>query len=174
MLVTGAGPVGLLAALMAAQRGHELHVFDRVADGPKPGLVRDLGGAYHSGDLAALADLRPDIVLECTGAAPVVLAAMQQSGRNAVVCLTGLSSGCRRLDLDVGGLNRSMVLENDVVFGSVNANRAHYEAAARSLAAADPAWLGRLISRRVPLERWAEAWERRPDEVKVVIEFAED
>ena len=135
------------------------------------GVVRDLGGAYHSGDLAALADLRPDIVLECTGAAPVVLAAMQQSGRNAVVCLTGLSSGCRRLDLDVGGLNRSMVLENDVVFGSVNANRRHYEAAAKALAAADPDWLGRLITRRVPLDRWAEALSPHPDDVKVVIDL---
>ena len=174
VLVTGAGPVGLLAALMARQRGHDLHVFDRATDGPKPALVRDLGGTWHNGDIAALADLKPDIVLECTGAPAVVLAVMQTSGRNGVVCLTGLSSGGRTLDLDAGGLNRSMVLENDVVFGSVNANRAHYEAAARSLAAADPAWLGRLISRRVPLERWPEALERRPGEVKVVIEFAED
>ena len=136
--------------------------------------MRDLGGTWHHGDIADLAGLEPDIVLECTGAPAVVLAVMQTSGRNGVVCLTGLSSGGRTLDLDAGGLNRSMVLENDVVFGSVNANRAHYEAAARSLAAADPAWLGRLISRRVPLERWPEALERRPGEVKVVIEFAED
>ena len=48
-----------------------------------------------------------------------------------------------------------MVLENDVVFGSVNANRRHYEEAAEALAKADPAWLGRLITRRVPLDRLA-------------------
>ena len=171
VLVTGAGPVGLLAALMAAQRGYELHVYDRVTDGPKPGLVRDLGGTWRSGGLEALADLKPDIVLECTGAASVVLAVMGRSGRNAIVCLTGLSSGGRLLDFDVGGLNRSMVLENDVVFGSVNANRAHYELAAEALAAADRAWLERLITRRVPLERWREAYERRPGDVKVVIDF---
>jgi hypothetical protein len=70
----------------------------------------------------------------------------------------------------VGGLNRSMVLENDVVFGTVNANRAHFEAAADALAAADPRWLEGLISRRVPLERWAEALENRKDDTKVVIE----
>lgn len=171
VLVTGAGPVGLLAALMAVQRGYELHVYDRMTDGPKPGLVRDLGGTWHSGDLGALADLKPDIVLECTGAGSVVLAVMQQSGRNAIVCLTGLSSGGRLLELDAGGLNRSMVLENDVVFGSVNANRAHYELAAEALARADRSWLERLITRRVPLDRWREAYERRPDDVKVIIDF---
>jgi threonine dehydrogenase-like Zn-dependent dehydrogenase len=32
VLVTGAGPVGLLAALMARQRGFETHVLDRVTD----------------------------------------------------------------------------------------------------------------------------------------------
>ncbi len=171
VLVTGAGPVGLLAALMAVQRGHELHVFDRVTGGPKPDLVRELGGVYHGGDLAAVADLAPDIVVECTGASQVVLAMMQQSGRNAIVCLTGLSSAGRRLDLDVGGLNRSLVLQNDVVFGSVNANRAHYEMAATALAKADPRWLMKMITRRVPLDRWREAYERRPDDVKVVIDF---
>ena len=73
--------------------------------------------------------------------------------------------------LDLGRLNRTLVLENDVVFGSVNANRRHYEAAASALARADPAWLARLISRRVPLDRWAEALDRRPDDVKVVLDL---
>ena len=171
VLVTGAGPVGLLAALMASQRGLELHVLDRAKDGAKPGLVRDLGGTYHCGDIAELRDLAPDIVIECTGAPALVLAVMEISGRNGIVCLTGLSSAGRVLDLDAGGLNRSMVLQNDVVFGSVNANRAHYELAAEALAKADPAWLSRMISRRVPLSRWREAFERRPGEVKVVLDF---
>src|SRR5215213_7383527 len=36
LLVTGAGPIGLLAALLGAQRGLEVHVFDRNFKGPKP------------------------------------------------------------------------------------------------------------------------------------------
>lgn len=171
VLVTGAGPVGLLAALMAAQRGYELHVYDRITTGPKPDLVRDLGGTYHCGALDSLANLGADVVLECTGAGPVVLAIMAHAGPSAVVCLTGLSSGGRLIAFDVAGLNRSMVLENNVVFGSVNANRAHYELAAEALARADRDWLERLVTRRVPLDRWREAYERRPDDVKVVIDF---
>ena len=57
------------------------------------------------------------------------------------------------------------------VFGAVNANRLHYEMAADALARADKDWLGRLITRRVPLDRWSEALERRPGDIKVVIDF---
>ena len=49
VLVTGAGPIGLLAALGAAQRGAEVHVLARTTSGPKPELVRALGATYHSG-----------------------------------------------------------------------------------------------------------------------------
>jgi glucose 1-dehydrogenase len=170
VLITGAGPVGLLAALIAVQRGLDTHVFDRVRDGPKPDLVRDLGATYHSGALSELA-LRPDVVVECTGASSVVLDVIGRTSALGVVCLTGISSGGRSIELDLGLMNRRIVLENDVVFGSVNANRRHYEAAARVLAAADPSWLARLITRRVPLERWREAFEPEPSDVKVVIEL---
>jgi hypothetical protein len=64
-----------------------------------------------------------------------------------------------------------MVLENDVVVGSVNANLSHYAAAAGALAEADPEWLGRLITRRLPLDRYAEALEAHPDDIKVVLEL---
>ncbi|HUI94414.1 MAG TPA: alcohol dehydrogenase catalytic domain-containing protein, partial [Xanthobacteraceae bacterium] len=70
LLVTGAGPVGLLAALIGAQRGLQMHVFDRAQSGAKPELARALGATYHTGDLGALC---PDIVIECTGAGSVVL-----------------------------------------------------------------------------------------------------
>jgi len=171
LLVTGAGPVGLLAAMMGRQRGLEVHVFDRNQDGPKPGLVRDLGGTYHAGAVEHLPDLRPDIVIECTGAEPVVREVIGRSGADGIVCLAGLSSPGRAIGFDIGGFNRQTVLRNDVIFGSVNANRAHYETAAKALAAADRGWLSRLISRRVPLDRWAEAFEERPDDVKVTLDF---
>jgi glucose 1-dehydrogenase len=169
VLVTGAGPVGLLAALIGKQLGYELHILDRHDDGPKPELARALGATYHTGGIG---DLEPDIVIECTGASSVVLDVMGQNAPAGIVCLTGVSSGGHKLSFDVGELNRSMVLENDVVFGSVNANRRHYRAAADALAKADKDWLARLITRRVPLDRWQEAFEQRPDDIKVVLDFA--
>lgn len=171
-LVTGAGPIGLLAALLGRQRGLDVHVFDRAQDGPKPGLVRDIGATYHGGTLEVLGELAPDIIIECSGATPVIADVITRSAPSGIVCLAGVSSGGHAMNLDLGDVNRRMVLENDVVFGSVNANRAHYEAGAAALARADRAWLARLITRRVPLDRWREALERRPDDVKVILEFA--
>src|SRR4051794_7717148 len=49
VLVTGAGPIGLLAALIGVQKGYDVHVLDRVTEGLKPQLVRQLGATYHSG-----------------------------------------------------------------------------------------------------------------------------
>jgi len=58
-----------------------------------------------------------------------------------------------------------------VVLGSVNANLRHYAQAADALAHADSGWLERLVSRRVPLADFADAFEPRDDDVKVVLTF---
>jgi glucose 1-dehydrogenase len=167
-LVTGAGPVGLLAALFGKQLGLEMHVLDRVRDGLKPELVRALDATYHAGDLGTL---EPDIVIECTGAGSVVLDVMGRTEPDGIVCLAGVSSGGHKIKFDIGALNRELVLENHVVFGSVNANHRHYRAAAAALAQVDKGWLDRLITRRVPLARWREALATQPDDIKAVVDF---
>ena len=171
VLVTGAGPVGLLAALMAQQRGMEVHVLDIVKTGIKPQLVHDLGGTYHTTSVDEIAALA-DIIIECTGYGPLVFDCIRHTPRGGMVCLTGLSAGKRTIEIDPARFNTRTVLENDVIFGTVNANRRHYESAAISLAKADQAWLERLITRRVPLDRWQEALGHDPQSVKSVIEFA--
>ena len=118
--------------------------------------------------MAALGDSF-DVIIECTGVPTLVADVMTWCGPDGVVCLTGVSTGGRTLGLDVGALNRSIVLENNAIFGSVNANRRHYEQAARALADADPTWLAGLITRRAALDRWSEALGRGPDDVKAVI-----
>jgi threonine dehydrogenase-like Zn-dependent dehydrogenase len=171
VLVTGAGPIGLLAALLAQQRGYELHVYDHNHEGRKKELVEKLGSQYHSESIDHALSLEPNIVIECTGAAEVVAKVMSRNARDGIVCLAGLSSGAHRVSCDFSELNREMVLENDVVFGSVNANRRHYTLAAAALARADAEWLRSLITRRVALKDWQQAFERRDDDIKVVIDF---
>jgi threonine dehydrogenase-like Zn-dependent dehydrogenase len=151
------------------QRGLDTHVLDVVTDGPKPALVRDLGATYHHGDVRDVAPI-PDVVIECTGVGSVVLDAMEHTGRSGIVCLAGLSTGARSIQVDPAALNRRLVLENDVVFGSVNANRRHYELAVAALAAADAGWLDGLLTRTVPVERWPDAFAAR-DVVKVALAF---
>ncbi|MEO3780688.1 glucose 1-dehydrogenase [Micromonospora sp. B11E3] len=170
VLVTGAGPIGLLAALLAVQRGLTVHVLDRATTGPKPDLVSALGATYHATPVNDL-DFEPDVVVECTGAPTVVLDVMCKAGINGIVCLTGVSSGGRKIDFDAGSLNRALVLENNVVFGSVNANRRHWDMAAAALARADRSWLESLITRRVPVGAYAEAYRPQPDDIKVVLDF---
>jgi threonine dehydrogenase-like Zn-dependent dehydrogenase len=172
VLVTGAGPIGLLAALLGVQRGLRVHVLDRVSDGPKPRLVEAIGARYHSGALRdACREAQPEAIVECTGAAELVVDALQATVPGAIVALLGVSPRGRVFDVDVGALNDELVLGNHIALGSVNANRGHYEAAAMALASADDRWLDGLITRRVPLHRWAEALEPRPHDVKTVIEF---
>ncbi|GAA4437478.1 glucose 1-dehydrogenase [Phytohabitans houttuyneae] len=170
VLVTGAGPIGLLAALLATQRGLTTHILDRTDAGPKPELASRLGATYHTGQVKDL-DFEPDIVVECTGAPPVVVQVIDKVGRDGVVCLTGVSSAGERVGVDAGALNRAVVLENNVVFGSVNANRRHWSAAAGALDKADRAWLGDLITRRVPVDGYAEAYAPRDGDIKVVLGF---
>jgi glucose 1-dehydrogenase len=170
-VVTGAGPIGLLAALLGVQKGMDVHVIDQMTEGVKPELVRSLGAEYHTGAITE-ACATPDVIIECTGVSALVLDAMEHVGSGGVVCLTGVSSGGREISVDEGSLNRSMVLANEAVVGSVNANRRHYEAAADALAQADHDWLDKVVSRKVPLVRWKDALQRQPDDVKVVVEVA--
>lgn len=171
LLVTGAGPIGLLAALMGAQRGLEVHVLDHNDKGPKSEIVRELGGTFHLGSVADLDRLKPDVLMECTGAPGVVRDALGHTASGGIVCLVGVSTPGHDLDVDIGQVNRTMVLDNDTVFGTVNANRRHYEDAVVALQEADKKWLGRLITRRVAVEQWTHSLAQQPDDIKVVIDF---
>lgn len=169
-LVTGAGPIGLLAALLGVQRGYEMHVLDRVTDGVKPRLVADLGATYHHGDISEIG-FEPDVVVECTGVGALVIQVAEHVAPGAVICLAGISSGHRGVPTDMDELNKELVLENTVIFGSVNAALRNYTQAVDALAAADQGWLAALISRRVPLTDWPSALTKGPDDVKVVVDL---
>jgi threonine dehydrogenase-like Zn-dependent dehydrogenase len=171
-LVVGAGPIGLLAALLGVQRGFEVHVLDMVTDGPKPPLVADLGATYHHGAIGDIG-IKPDVVVECTGVGALVIELAGRVASAAVICLAGISSGQRSLPVNLDKVNAEMVLENAVLFGTVNAARRNYDQAVAALAKADPDWLARLISRRVPLSSWPQALDRQPHDVKVTVDLTQ-
>jgi glucose 1-dehydrogenase len=172
LLVTGAGPIGLLAAMIGAQRGLNVHVLDHHESLEKKTIVREIGGTFHLGSLADVDELKPDILMECTGAPAVVRDALGRTASGGVVCLVGVSAPDQILDVDIGKVNRTMVLDNDTVFGSVNANRAHYDDAVAALQRADKHWLARLITRCVPVEQWTQSLTPQPDDIKVVVDFS--
>ncbi len=171
VLVTGAGPIGMLAAMLGRQRGLEVHVLDRIESGPKPEIVRALGASYHTG-LAGLG-LEPDVVLECTGVGQVIADSLAAVAAGGVVCLVGVGHGGAPTGLPTADAAAAMVLRNTAVVGCVNANRRHWYAAGETLARADSTWLARLVTRRERPEHFARALERGSDDVKVVVQFAE-
>lgn len=172
VLITGAGPIGLLAAMFASQRGYEVHVVDQVAEGPKPALVRALGASYYDDKIEDL-DIQPSVVIECTGVGDLVFAASAKIAQAGVICLAGISSGTRSMPLNLNQVNARVVLENVAIFGTVNASRGNYLQAVDALSKADHAWLGRLITRRVPLSSWPSAVVKTPDDVKVAVDLRE-
>lgn len=171
VLITGAGPIGMLGALMGKQRDLEVHVLDQVTEGLKPELVHQLGAEYHTGAVEQLS-FEPDIILECTGVTPVIAGAMTKLGGYGILCLAGVSSTHQNTNLDLGDLNRRLVLDNGVIFGTVNANRHHYDLAQKSLLQGDRSWLSRLITRREPLSHWQNALQRQHSDIKVIVEFS--
>jgi glucose 1-dehydrogenase len=181
-LVLGGGTIGLLATAVLRLRGIETLTYNRSVTGPKPELVDAVGAKYvrATGDLRndlAPLDERPiDIVIEATGVSKLAFDAIDVAGPNGIVCLTGVSSGSRRLEIAADHLNLEMVLENKVTFGSVNANRRHFENGVRDLQQIKstwPGWLDRMITRTEKLDHYKAALERRDSDVKVVVEISD-
>jgi len=172
VLVTGAGPIGLLAALTVKQFGLDVHVLDRVETGAKPDIVRTLGATYHSGSVADIG-FEPDAIIECTGVGQLIQDSIRGVGSGGIVCLTGVGHGGVVTSASVADVAASAVLRNNVIVGSVNANKRHWYRAGQVLARADRSWLAKLITRIEKPENFMNALQRKPDDIKVVIQFSE-
>jgi threonine dehydrogenase-like Zn-dependent dehydrogenase len=172
VLVTGAGPIGLLGALLGKQFGLEVHVLARKETGPQPELVRALGATYHSCSVGEVG-FEPDIIMECTGVGQVIAESIAVVGASGIVCLTGVGHGGTVPKIPTANVASSAVLKNNVVLGSVNANKRHWYKGGEALARADRNWLASLITRRERPEDFAKALERQAEDIKVIIQFAE-
>ena len=180
-MVLGAGPIGLLAGMLLSLEGIEVHFYDATERGIKSDLAEASGANYiWAGERKLSHELAAeigavDIVVEATGYSPLTFDAMDMVAPNGVVCLTGVSGGSRKLEVSVDHLNLEMVLSNKVVFGTVNANRRHFESGVRHLQEFEARWpglLSRMITRRLPLTDFARASEPSPGHVKSVVEIA--
>jgi glucose 1-dehydrogenase len=172
VLITGAGPIGLLAALGGVLNGLDVHVLDRATSGSKPDLVKGLGATYHSTTVSDL-DFEPDIIIECTGAGQVISESVRKLGAGGIICLTGVGSGGVAPKAATADTAAAAVLRNNVIVGSVNANKRHWYKAGAALNRADPKWLERLITRREKPENFKQALNRKPDDIKVIIQFSD-
>ena len=137
-LVLGAGPIGLLAGMMLEARNIQAWVYSREpADSARAQLVRAFGGQYVSADDRPLADLRSvgpfDLIFEAVGNARVAFGALGALAPNGVCILSGIPGGQSPFEIDLNGIMRNIVLNNQVIFGTVNASRSTFEASVRQL-----------------------------------------
>jgi threonine dehydrogenase-like Zn-dependent dehydrogenase len=134
--------------------------------------VRALGATYHTGSATGIG-LQPDVIIECTGVGQVIVDSLHAVAPGGIVCLTGVGSGGRTTGLPAADVAATLVLQNNVIVGSVNANKRHWYKAAQVLARTDHSWLARLVTRREPPAEFKRALARQADDVKIVIQFAD-
>ena len=180
-LVLGAGSLGLLATAFLRLQGIDTHTLDiQPKSSLKGQLVEATGATYLDGREIEIAKLprqlgNLDLIVQATGSSAVAFQAMSALGVNGVLCLLGVSTGGKQLEIAADHINMEMVQGNRVVFGSVSSNRGHFERAIALLAEIEqrwPGWLARLITRRLPLADFANALRPAPDVIKTVIEMS--
>jgi threonine dehydrogenase-like Zn-dependent dehydrogenase len=182
-LVAGLGPIGLLAALALRLRGASVFGLDIVdADSARPRWLTTIGGQYVDGrqvpadrvddELGTM-----DLIFEATGVPGLAFNLLDALGRDGVYVLTGIPGGDRPLKIDGAELVRRLVLDNQVMFGSVNAARDHFQMAVEDLSHAQLRWpdhILELITHRFPHDNPAAAFDQHPsDAIKMVIEWSD-
>ena len=177
-LVIGAGAIGMLSTYLLRLAGHDVWTASRDPAGdPRAELVAACGAHYVSTVEQPLAALREevggfDIVIEATGNAQVMADTLSMLRRNGVACLLGIDPRQQTVELDGPVLGVDTILENRVVFGSVNAHRQDWLAAVSGLDRARERWpaaLERFVGLRAPLDRFGEAFEHRGVKATLVL-----
>jgi glucose 1-dehydrogenase len=180
-LVAGLGPIGLLAALALRLRGAEVFGIDVVdAASARPQWLNHIGGKYVDGRRIPADKVEHelggmDLILEATGVAILEFNLLDALGKNGVYVLTGIPGGDRPLQLDGADLIRRLVLGNQIMVGSVNASRDHFQMAVDDLSRARLRWgdhVAGLITHRLPFADYKSVLTRHEqDEIKVVLEW---
>jgi threonine dehydrogenase-like Zn-dependent dehydrogenase len=181
-LVAGLGPIGLLAAMSLRLRGAEVFGLDIVdAGSTRPRWLSRIGGTYLDARTVPPDKVEKtmggmELILEATGVAALEFNLLDALDTNGIYMLTGIPGGDRPLQLQGAELIRRLVLGNQVMAGSVNASRDHFQMAVDDLERARTRWPGHaelLITNRHPYGDFGKALaSHEPDEIKVTIEWA--
>ena len=178
-LVLGAGSVGSLATFLLRLAGFDVWVASlEPPEDPRAGVIAACGACYASiadGGLAALREETGgfDLVIEAAGDAQLMADALGLVRRSGIVCLLGIDGRDQRVSLDGRVLGVDTILENRVVFGSVNAHRSDWRDGVAALDGARARWPGALealVTRRVPLDRFEEALDNRGGKATLVLQ----
>jgi glucose 1-dehydrogenase len=180
-VVLGAGPVGILGAMALKVEGFDVTVYSRSANREENNtIVSAIGGQYiaaetHSPEEMAKLTGPIDVVYEATGASSVAFDVLKHLGPNAVFIFTGVPGRKGPVPTDTDEIMRNMVLNNQVVLGSVNAPPQAFQSAIQHLAVFAHRWpetLRSVITGHFPIERALDALKNQPGAVKNVVAVA--
>jgi glucose 1-dehydrogenase len=169
-LVLGAGAVGTLATYLLRLAG--LEVWTASLE-PSHDLVTASGAHYVPLAGTSLSDLGGfDLVVEAAGNAQLMADTFGLLRRSGVACLLGIDPREQRVELDGRTLAHDAILENRVLFGSVNAAREDWVAAVADLDRARERWpdeLEQFVGLRVPLDRFEDAFAYQGGKATLVL-----
>jgi threonine dehydrogenase-like Zn-dependent dehydrogenase len=169
-LVTGGGAIGVLSTMLLRLQGVEVVTASLE---PSNEIVDALGATYVSTKDTDLVELGGfDVVVEAAGDAQLMADALGLLGRSGVACLLGIDGREQKVEIDGHAIGVDTVLENRVLFGSVNARHDDWLAGVDALAEAKrrfPGALEQLVSLRVPLDRFEEAFEHRGGKATLIL-----
>jgi glucose 1-dehydrogenase len=180
-LVAGLGPVGLLAAMVLRLRGGEVYGMDVVdAASARPTWLNGIDGHYVDGrqvqaDQVGSSVGLMDLILDASGMASLEFNLIDALAPNGAYVLTGIPGGDKPIQIDGAQLIRQLVLGNQVMVGSVNAARGHFQAGANDLEQAQLKWgahLDKLVTQYyAPEEFVGSADHHEADSIKQVVEW---
>jgi glucose 1-dehydrogenase len=180
--ILGAGAVGLLGAMALRAMGIEVYVYDRKpSPNPKSRLVETIGAHYISpgGTSATFTDLLGHVhfIYEATGASQLAFQAIEALSPNSILVFTGVPGLGAHKELDTDTLMRNLVLNNQVILGTVNADAAAYAAAIRHIGTFLERWpaaVSIIMSKRYPLEAYRELLLGQTSGIKNVLSLREE
>jgi threonine dehydrogenase-like Zn-dependent dehydrogenase len=116
-----------------------------------------------------------DLILDASGIPSLEFNLLDALARNGTYVITGIPSGDHPLQIAGAELVRQLVLDNQVMLGSVNAARGHFQMAVDDLSQAQlrlGAHIAALITNRYPYTQFVESVSHHPsDAIKEVIEW---
>lgn len=177
VLVAGLGPIGLLGAMVLRLRGAEVIGIGRADPSTlHPRILVAMGGKYVLAKEENAKGQTFDLILEAAGSPQLDFQLPALLAINGIYVLTGVTAEGKPLTVDAGTLMQNLVLKNQVIFGSVNASKAHFEQAVADLESAEKTWPGvisQLITSKTPYAKFEEVLgKKNPNEIKAVIEWS--
>lgn len=179
-VVLGAGPVGILGAMALVVNGFKTFVYSRSKKpNAKAALVESFGAEYISSEEVSVDDLGKyvgsiDLIYEAVGVPGITFDVLRVLGINGVYVMTGIPAPKPAIPVAASEIMRNVVLKNQAIVGTVNADSAAFSAAIEDLGTFNKRWpqaIRQLITSRQSIDQYKDLLVGKATGIKNVIAF---